>query len=598
MVKTSHRKMIIIPGELHELSLKIKRYKRMKKYLCSFRIGILLLLTGVIIFFSSCSDDVLQEKPLDFFSPDNAFTNEQGVTQGITALHDRVRSAFYTFTEFGTMNWRVHGSDLGYMGEEPNYKGYLNSYDDITPNVNYVVSTWKTGFEIIQWANVLIEKIEAMDAKIFQDGADGRDLYLGEARFFRAFAYRYLVSTYGDIPLLTEPVKAAKADFVRDPVEKIHKLMEEDFKFASEHLPDPGDEVAPGRITKGPALHYLGETYLEEGMPQLAVDALTKVVSNFNYELMTERFGNHLGKDIFGSGDVYYDLFGYGNHNLSENTEAMWVIQVEPYIQGGAEMASAYIFGPRYFDIGLTPDGYQAILGTMYDGRYTGYSDTLSRGSATVRGSSFVYYTIWKDNWNNDIRNAEHNLKRNFYFDNPASAYHKMKIDFSLYNPPRPNPMLDTVKCLYPVHTKFLDPLHYLLEPNRAGAGRTHKDWYALRFAETLLLRAEAYLGINRPDLAAGDVNKVRARSNAKPVSPEYTDIDYILDERARELYGEEWRLIILRRTGKLIERVQKYNDNPVHMGADIKSFNNLWPIPQSQIDLNVDAEFLQNPGY
>ena len=557
------------------------------------------LMIGVLLIFLSCNEDILEEEPLDFFSPGTAFATEQGIAQGITALHDRVRSAYYSFGEFGTMNWRAHGSDLGYLGETPQRSQvYLNSYLDISPIRRYVVDTWNTGFEIIQWANVLIDNIEELDAEQFENGEAGKNLYIGEARFFRAFAYRYLVSTYGDIPLVTEPVETAKADFVRNPVADIHALMEEDFTFAAQHLPDPGEEAAPGRITKGPALHYLGETYLEQGEPQLAVEVLTQVIEAFDYALMTERFGNHLGNDVFGSGDVYYDLFGYNNHNLSENTEAMWVIQAEPFIQGGGFISSAYIFGPRYFDIGLTPDGFDAILGVKYDGRYTGYSDTLSRGTANIRGTSFVFYTIWAGNWDNDIRNAEHNLKRNFYYDNPESAYDGQKIDFSLYDPPRPNLLQDTTKNLYPIHTKFLDPLNYFLQPNRAGGGITHKDWYALRFAETLLLRAEAYLGINMPDMAAADVNKVRDRANATSVSPAEVDIDYVLDERARELYGEEWRLVTLRRTGKLVERTLKYNDNPVIPGADIQPHNVLWPIPQSQIDLNVDADFPQNPGY
>lgn len=571
----------------------------MKKYLLQPNKPYALMLGILFVFFTSCNDDILEEEPLDFFSPSNAFLTEEGILQGITAIHDRVRSAYYTFSEFGTMNWRAHGSDLGYVGETPQRSQvYLNSYLDISPIRRYVVDTWNTGFQIIQWTNVLIDKIEELDASNFEDGEAGKNLYLGEARFFRAFAYRYLVSTYGDIPLITEPVETAKADFVRNPVADIHQLMIEDLKFAAEHLPDPGEEDAPGRITKGPALHYLGETYLEADQPQLAVEVLTQLIEGYDYALMTQRFGNHLGNDVFGSGDVFYDLFGYGNHNLPENTEAMWVIQAEPFIQGGSSINSAYIFGPRYFDIGLTPDGYDAILGTVYDGRHTGYSDTLSRGTANIRGTSFVFYTIWESDWHNDIRNAEHNLKRNFYYDNPASAYHKQKIDFSLYNPPRPNLLGDTTKNLYPIHTKFLDPLNYFLQPNRAGGGITHKDWYALRFAETLLLRAEAYLGVNNPEMAAADVNTVRSRANAKPVSSAEVDIDYILDERARELYGEEWRLIILRRTGKLVERTRKYNDNPVIPGADIQPHNVLWPIPQSQIDLNVDAEFPQNPGY
>lgn len=558
-----------------------------------------LVAMALLFTFVSCNEDILDEKPLDFLSPDNAYLTEQGALQGITAIHDRVRAAYYSFGEFGVMNWATHGSDLGYNGEIPAAGTlYLNSYNDMTPVWRNVVDTWNVGFEIIQWATLLIDKVEQADPAAFQEGEAGRNKYIAEAKFFRAFAYRYLVSTYGDIPLITEPVNSVKADFIRNPISEIHALMVEDLKFATEHLPKPGEEDAPGRITQGPAWHYLAETYLEQGNPELALQASNQVIDGYDYDLMTQRFGTKLGKDVFGSGDVFHDLFGYGNHNLPENKEAMWVVQVEPFIVGGGQIQSAYIFGPRYFDLGLAPDGKKAILGEMYNGMYTGYSDTLGRPTANVRGTNLVYYYIWEDNWDNDIRNAEHNLKRNFYFDNPESEYHQQKIDFSLYDPPRPDPLSDTSKILFPIHIKMTDPLNYFLQPNRSGGGITHKDWYALRFAETLLLRAEAHLALGNKELAAADINRVRERSNAKPVSAADVTIDYLLDERARELYGEEWRLIILRRTGKLLERVRKYNDNPLCPGAFIQEHNFRWPIPQTQIDLNVDADFPQNPGY
>ncbi len=563
------------------------------------------LVIGFVFFsavLSSCNEAFLEEKPLDFLSPENAYTTETGIEQGITAIQNRIRFVYYTYSSFGTMNWATHGSDVGFNGETPDRGSrYLNSYRDLTPTFTPVVDHWVRGFEIIQWTNVLIDGIEKADATIFNKGEAGKNAYLAEARFFRAFIYRHLVSTYGDIPLLDKPTTRAKTDYVRAPISEIHKLMEEDFKFAAANLPKPGEESAPGRVTQGPAWHYLAETYLEMGNAQEAVTAASHVVNDYDYALMTERFGNRLGNDILGSGDPYFDLFGYTNHNLPDNTEAMWVIQVERGTSDETTINSAYIYGPRYFDIALTPDGKKATLGTFYGGKYTGISDTLSRPCANGRGTNLVHYYIWKDNWDNDIRNAEHNLRRNFYYDNPESAYDGHKIDFKLYEGtpyPRTNPLDDTIRLMFPTFMKFHDPCNYTVQLPRAGSGNTHKDWYALRFAETLLLRAEAYLGINRPDLAAADVNVVRARAHAKPVSASDIDIDYILDERARELYGEEWRLIVLRRTGKLIERVRKYNDNPLCPGAHIEEHNFRWPIPQTQIDLNIDAEFPQNPGY
>ena len=70
--------------------------------------------------------------------------------------------------------------------------------------------------------------------------------------------------------------------------------------------------------------------------------------------------------------------------------------------------------------------------------------------------------------------------------------------------------------------------------------------------------------------------------------------IDFLLDERIRELVGEELRRFTLVRTGKLVERVKKYNPHSNTMDEH----HTLWPIPQTIIDSNTGAEFPQNPGY
>jgi hypothetical protein len=145
---------------------------------------------------------------------------------------------------------------------------------------------------------------------------------------------------------------------------------------------------------------------------------------------------------------------------------------------------------------------------------------------------------------------------------------------------------------------KFADPCHYFTDPARSGGGNDHKDRYSIRLAETILLRAEAYINLGLKDLAAADINMIRNRAQATPVAPANVTIDYLLDERARELYGEENRFITLRRVGKLVERVRALNNNPKNPGLNIQDYHVLFPIPQNQIDLNINAPFPQNPGY
>ncbi len=558
------------------------------------------LLFAIILqfIFSSCQKNVLVEKPIDFLTPLNAYSTLDGVKQGITGLYSTIRSNWFSMSDNCTYTLYSLGTDESFDGEEPGGQRFMTDYStSLVSSNSEVLNMWRKNYTIIQECNVIIDQINLADSKIWPSDAE-KNIYLSEVMFFRAFSYRILVTIFGDVPLVTEVIKSAKTDFVRAPKADIYKQIEDDFLFATENLPVKGQEAAPGRLTQGAAWHYLSEIYLAQGKFQLAVDAASKVINNYGYALMTERFGTNLAKDIFGSGDVYYDLFTNDNQNLTTNTEGIWIMQFEPLITGGGGFYGEGIYGPRYFSMGKTPDGFTAIRGELVAGKYTGYSDTLGRGVARCRCTNYVAYDIWASDWNNDIRNAKHSIKRKYYFDQPASIYDKQLIDFSLYPPGARVPLKDTINYIFPYWLKLSEPCRHTSSFATSGGGNSYKDTYAIRLPETLLIRAEAYLGLNNKVAAAADINLIRNRANATPVAAANVTIDYILDERARELYAEEHRTITLMRLGKLVERVRQYNSNPLRWGADIQDFNNLWPIPQSEIDLNINAELKQNPGY
>ena len=128
-------------------------------------------------------------------------------------------------------------------------------------------------------------------------------------------------------------------------------------------------------------------------------------------------------------------------------------------------------------------------------------------------------------------------------------------------------------------------------------SGRTGKDFIVYRLAETYLLRAEAYFRKGNLSAAATDINAVRNRANAKPITASDVTIDYILDERMRELITEEPRRRTLSRMGKLVERTRKYQTRS-DVRSTIQDYHELYPIPQSAIDANFSAKLIQNPGY
>lgn len=564
-----------------------------------------LLYAGILIMIlPSCSESILDETPLDFLAPENAYKTLPGIKQGIAGLHFSTRQRwFYGTNQPVIAVMRGLGTDVAYHGEDPNSNMFLCNYlTNLTSSNTDYRNIWIWKYELIQRANVLIDGINNSDIAIWTSEAQ-KNAYLAEAMFFRAYAYRILVSFYGDVPLVTEVIKGVKTDFMRTPKAQVYKQMEDDLIFGTTNLPEPGKEEAPGRITQGAAWHMLSELYLAEGKYQLSVDAATKVITGYKYALMTSRFGDRQNA-VFKTGDVYYDLFAFGNQTLGSNTEAIWVIQIEPPPTiGGGSVEGNRTFGPAYFRLGNTPDGKPAFRGEFKDGKYTGYSDTLGRPVAWVHPTNYTAYDIWRSDWKNDIRNAKHNIKRDFYYDNPASTYNKKRINLlvdyaTLYAQGKRDAMRDSTQYIYPYWMKFADPCHYFTDPARSGGGRDHKDRYAIRLAETILLRAEAYFQLGNKDLAAADINMIRNRAKATPVIAANVTLDYLLDERARELYGEENRFITLRRMGKLVERVRALNNNPKNPGLNIQDYHVLFPIPQSQIDLNIDADFPQNPGY
>lgn len=550
-----------------------------------------MLLICLLVFFSSCRESKLEETPIDFISTTNAFNSPKDVEMGVVGLYSLARNWFSNVNEKHMFVLVSLGTDEGYNGEDP-AGGTMSNWDtEIIPTGSLPSTYWTKSYDLIQQCNVVLAGID----NVTWSDEDQKNKCIAEAKFFRAFSYRILVTLFGDVPLQVEAVNTAKTDFVRLPKANVYAQIEEDLTFAAKSLPIRGKEDEPGKLTQGAAWNLLSEIYLAQNKYENAADAASHVINDYGYALMKERFGNQ--PNLFGTENAYFDLFSMGNQNLTTNTEGIWVIQNDPEITGGGFYAGERAYGPAYYRMGNTPDGKKAIIGELYGGAYTGYSDTLGRPVAWCRPTNYTAYNIWASDFKNDYRNSEACIKRNYYFNNPASKYNGMKINWKLYTS-RSSPLADTTQYIYPYYMKAAAPCDHYTDLSRSGGGVNHKDVYAMRLAETYLLRAEAYLGLNQKDKAAADINVIRSRSNANPISGSDVTIDYVLDERARELYTEEWRMLTLMRLGKLVERVRKYNDNPKNPGIGIKDHHNLWPIPQSVIDLNTGAVMEQNPGY
>jgi hypothetical protein len=147
---------------------------------------------------------------------------------------------------------------------------------------------------------------------------------------------------------------------------------------------------------------------------------------------------------------------------------------------------------------------------------------------------------------------------------------------------------------------KYMDPVTRAAANSNPG----YLDILVIRLAEMYLVAAEAAFQQENNSAAASYINVLRTRAAIKTPVDHTTDmqitasnisLDFILDERARELAGEHLRWFDLKRTGKLIDRIHQYNLDI----TQVQPFHMLRPVPQVELDaLTNGQQFGQNEGY
>lgn len=535
------------------------------------------ILAGVL--FASCNEAYfLKETPEDFNSTGNSFLTATDFNMSITNLYHLTRQEFFGSDELRPFDY-IYCTDLVFDGEpgETNRGGNMNA--SYNPTATIPRTHWDSLYKIISEANTVLSRLTnaGLDDKAKQQ-------IEAKALFFRGMAYRTLAYLYGGVPIILNELETPKTDFARATRDETLKQAIADVTKAAENLPDIKD-VKDGEVSSPAAYHLLSEIYLAARMNNEAVAAASKVIDNPSVGLMRERFGSRATEK---PGDVYWDLYRVNNQNRSSgNTEGLWVIQFETNLPGGgsstAELKNGgnYMFerhcAPMVRDVKLrikeNIDGkevtkdYAAFRWPVSD--YTG-----GRGIGWAISTKYFSNTIWADDFYGDIRNANHNFVRKFAITR-EDFKQKFGIDtIDVDNPPsnlivgQGGSMAIPGRFLYAYQSKVTTPGNHPEElySNRAShelkaiAGTTYTDQYMFRLTETYLLRAEAYLNLNDRESAAADINVVRSRAHAKPVDAARVDIDYILDERMRELGVEEKRRLTLMRLGKLYDRVMKCN--------------------------------------
>ncbi len=531
----------------------------------------------------SCQD-ALQEDVISQIGNDYLNT-AKGWEDGVNAAYTSLRAWYGTerghnMTEFGT--------DIYTNGADGSWK-FMNTYTNQFDSQNgHVRELWDEFYRGINTCNAVIERAENVTG-ISQETKRQR---IAEVKFIRAHNYFIMVQLFGPIDLQLTENKIPNKTVSRSPVSAIYDAIIDDLEAAIPDLEPVKASNQYGRVTQAVAKNLLGKVYLtratsEAGQPgdyASAEPLLRSVIDDYGFTLLP----------------AFEQVHQFGNER---NDEVIWAIQYtrDPLTNGGGN--NSHVFFLMEYDVqaGMRRDTQNGRPFKRY--RMTDYAINTVFGDR-VNDSRYkasfidVYYS-----------NRPGTFNTSFDLSKPSVTF--SEGDTAIYIPgfemseeeraTKPYQVLVPSRYderLFPGLKKHLDPGRADLTQFEGG-----RDFIAMRLAETYLLLAESLLFQDKINEATDAINTVRRRAafpgkeSEMEITPAEMTFEFLTEERARELIGEQFRWLDLKRWGILVERVRLYNEQG---GPNIQDFHTLRPIPQNQIDRaeGGPSGFPQNPGY
>ncbi|TDE15585.1 RagB/SusD family nutrient uptake outer membrane protein [Dyadobacter psychrotolerans] len=538
-------------------------------------------LSAILMLILFACDNVLDEYNPSGLTSETVYTTPEGFETLVNAAYTYQRWWYgkeeaYNIAETGTDIWTAGAGEV--------YRD-LTQYLNLQGSNGALASEWREFYAAINLCNGGIKRIDQAGLS-----AALRPVREGELRFLRAFYYWHIVETWGGVHFTTEETNGIVATANKTPVETFYKQIFEDLKIAVNNL--PATQPQYGRVTKGAAQAFLARMYLTRGMYKESLEMAEAVLKgNYGYKLEDNyanlwKMSNLKTKEAiyvvdysvnFALNDLANSTFNpYGHGRGSNNGHLLFLMKYDDRPGMIRDLANGRPFN-RYM-----PTRFLLDLYSDDDARYEGsfnevwYANSTSRPAGVAIGDTAVFCT------RKEIPDAVEASKKYQTID-------RSKIYLA------DGTVKDNLR--YPSLSKFMDPTRASL--NEAQSAR---DVFVIRLAEVYLIAAEAQMQLGNLQVAADYINVLRTRA-AKPgkaaamqIKAAQVNIDFILDERARELAGEQLRWFDLKRTGKLVERIKGYSpDNAVN----VQAFHILRPIPQTQLDAVVNKdEFKQNAGY
>ncbi|MCG2590881.1 RagB/SusD family nutrient uptake outer membrane protein [Rhodohalobacter sulfatireducens] len=548
-----------------------------------FKYFIPVLVLG-ILFFASC--DILEEEVVSGVTSDTFYSTPEGFADAVDASYQPLRS--YYGSEHGG-NLTAMGTDIITNGGHGGYH-YMNNYDaELNSESSPFWSLWSNFYQAINTTNAAISRAQNVDMP-----EEEKNTKLGEVHFLRAHYYFLLVEHFGAVHLTLEETEGVETEAERNPEDVIYEAIISDLEFAIQNLPTQQEEF--GRVTEPAAKNMLGVVLLTRGYKDFAqpddfsraAGLFREIINNYNFVLL----------------DDVMDPF---DHDNEQNAEVIWSVQYtqDPLLNGDGNRSHLH---------------YRPWYEVFNDGLIRANDPGYGRPWIRFRPTQFAmenyrpldvdsrYKKFFQDVW---YYNDEGGLPSGAAVGDTAiwvtdQFLTQEKVDELSSNLPGVNLMTwnkDNEDDPWYWHINMFPMIKKVNDWKRPSTNYANgsRDYIVYRLADTYLMTAEALLQDGRPEEAVEYVNAIRTRAawpgmeNEMMITAGELDLDFILDERARELYAEQKRWLDLKRTRKLVDRVQMYN--PTEAQQNIQDYHMLRPIPANQIT-RTQAGYQQNPGY
>jgi tetratricopeptide (TPR) repeat protein len=487
----------------------------------------------------SCTEDFLETDPIGKAAVDNFYETDRDARMALMAAYDILQwkhasgswNSTYLVKELPSDDVNAGG---GGEGDQPRLQRIDNF--EYGPDNDAISFVYQSDYYGIYRANKVINNTKPE--------SEMRKQIIAEAKFLRAYYYFELVSMFGDVPLNLEDLAPSEYSQPRTPAEEVYVQIEKDLGEAIANLPLKSEysERDRFRATKGAARALLGKAHLYQEEWDKAAGYFDEVIQSGEYSLVDDYSTLFTKAQEFGKESLFevsyttQEQYNWGNFPWgARSEEANIVIQLmgrrwnQNFDPGNTGLTAGWGFLPA------TPEIYAA------------YPDKDLRRSASVMTE--------------DTLEAKGGSMGEGY---EYEGYIKIKYH------PRTN--------------------ETTTEGGAVGSLNFGTNLRLIRYADVLLMAAEAYYQSGNEDRALTELNKVRERAGLNDVSASGQDLfNAIVKERRIELAFEGHRFLDLVRWGRAEEELSDR--------GYVEGKHNLYPIPLNEVRNNKQIEN-NNPGY